>query len=93
MRLLERECFHMTDPDKVSVPDAKQRAVEHVRRRIPQLLDYKTDLMSKAVAAWFFQTEIPVGGHRYVGPRVERGRRSPRMYCDRSRRRQRSWNH
>ncbi len=93
VRLLERECFHMIDPDKVSVPDAKHRVVGHVQRRIPQLLGYKTDLMSKAVAAWFFQTEIPVGGHRYVGPRPPRGRRYPVTYVDRTARRQRSWNH
>ncbi len=93
VRLLERECFHMTDPDKVSVPDAKYCAVEHVRRRIPEMLGYKRDIMSKAVAAWFFQTEIPVGGCRYVGPRPSRGRRYPVTYVDHTRRRQRSWNH
>ncbi len=83
----------MIDPDELSVRDAKYRAVEHVRRRIPQILGYKREIMSKAVAAWFFQTEIPVGGYRYVGPRVERGRRAPRTYCDRTARRQRAWNH
>lgn len=93
MRLLERECFHMTDPDKVSVPDAKQRAVEHVRRRIPEMIGYRRDSMAPAVAAWFFQTEIPVGGHRYVGPRPPRGRRYQTTYVDRTARRQRSWNH
>ena len=93
VRLLERECFHMTDPDELSVPDAKQRAVEHVRRRIPEMIGYKREIMSKAVAAWFFQTEIPVGGHRYVGPRPPRGRRYPVTYVDRTARRQRAWNH
>lgn len=93
VRLLERECFHMVDPDKVSVPGAKQDAVDHVRRRIPQILGYKREIMSKAVAAWFFQTEIPVGGHRYVGPRPPRNRRYPVTYVDRTARRQRSWTH
>ena len=72
-------------------PEAKQRAVQYVRRRIPEMLGANRNEMSAAVAAWFFQTEIPVGGYRYVGPRVERGRRSPRMYVDLTRRRQRSW--
>ena len=93
VRLLERECFHMTDPDKVSVPDAKQRAVEHVRRRIPEMLGSKREIMSPAVAAWFFQTSIPVGADRYVGPRPPRGRRYQVAYVDRTARRQRSWTH
>ena len=93
VRLLERECFHMVDPEELGVPDAKYRAVEHVRRRIPEMIGYRREIMSKAVAAWFFQTEIPVGGYRYVGPRPQRGRSCQRTYVDRTARRQRSWNH
>jgi len=90
VRLLERELMYEIDPDKMTPPEAKQRAVEYVRRRISEMLGYKREL-GPAVAAWFFQTEIPVGGNRYVGPRVERGRRGPRTYVDWTRRRQRSW--
>ena len=81
------------DPDKMTPPQAKQRAAQYVQRRIPEMLGYGRDEMSPAVAAWFFQTEIPVGAYGYVAPRVERGRRSPRTYVDRTRRRQRSWTH
>lgn len=91
VRLLERELMHEIDPDKLTPPQAKQRAVGYVRRRIPGMLGANRNEMSAAVAAWFFQTTVPVGGHRYVGPRVERGRRSQRTYVDRTRRRQRSW--
>lgn len=93
IRLLERELMYEIDPDKMTPPQAKQRAVQYVRRRIAEIVGYRRNEMSPAVAAWFFQTEIPVGGHRYVGPRVERGRRSPRTYVDRTGRRQRSWTH
>ena len=92
VRLLESELMYEIDPDKMTPPEAKQRAVQYVCRRIPEMLRLNRNQMSPAVAAWFFQTEIPVGGHRYVGPRVETGRRSPRTYVDRTRRRQRSWN-
>ena len=92
VRLLERELMHEIDPDKLTVPEAKDMAVRFVRRRIAEMLPYRREL-GPAVAAWFFQTVIPVGAHRYVGPRVERGRRSPRTYVDRTARRQRSWNH
>ena len=91
VRLLERELFYEIDPDKMTPPQAKQRAVQYVRRRIPEMLGANRTEMSPAVAAWFFQIEVPVGGYRYVGPHVEKGRRSPRMYVDRTRRRQRSW--
>lgn len=91
VRFLERELMYLVNPDKLTPPEAKQRAVEYVRRRIPQMLGLNGTEMSPAVAAWFFQTEIPVGGYRYVGPRPPRGRLFPRTYVDRTRRRQRSW--
>ena len=93
VRLLERELMYEIDPDKITPPKAKQRAVQYVRRRIPEMLGANRTEMSPAVAAWFFQIEVPVGGYRYVGPRVERGRRAPRVYVDRTQRRQRSWTH
>ena len=93
VRLLERELTFQIDPDKMTPPEAKQAAVQYVRRRIPEMLGYKRSEMSAAVAAWFFGVEIPVGRCRYVGPRPSRGRRSPRTYVDRGARRQRSWNH
>lgn len=93
VRLLERELMYEIDPDKMTPPQAKQRAVQYIRRRIAEILGTKRNEMSPAVAAWFFETTIPVGGYRYVGPHVERGRRSQRTYVDRTLRRQRSWNH
>ncbi len=93
IRLLERELMYEINPDKMTPPEAKDIAVRYARRRIAEMVGYRRDEMSPAVAAWFFQAEIPVGGYRYVGPRVEMGRRSPRTYCDRSARRQRSWTH
>ena len=93
VRLLERELIHEINPDKMTPHQAKQRAAQYVQRRIPEMVRYKRSEMSPAVAAWFFQTEIPVGGYRYVGPHVQRGRRSPRTYVDRTARRQRSWTH
>jgi hypothetical protein len=92
VRVLDHEVMYQVDPDKVSVPEAKRRVVEYVRRRIPEMVGYRRDRMSPAVAAWFFQTEIPAGGQRYVGPRLDWRRGSPRTYVDRTQRRQRSWN-
>ena len=93
VRFLESELMHEIDPDEMTPPQVKDRAVEYVRRRIPVMLGSKRDMMAPAVAAWFFQTEVPVGGHRYVGPRPPRSRRYQSTYVDRTARRQRSWNH
>ncbi len=93
VRLLERELMYLVNPDKLTPPEAKQRAVEYVRRRIPEMLGLNRNEMSPAVAAWFFQTEIPIGRDRYVGPRPRNGRSSARTYVDRTQRRQRSWTH
>ena len=57
----------------------------------PKGLGYRRNEAAPGVAAWFFQIEIPVGGHRYVGPRPSRNRRYPVTYVDRTARRQRSW--
>jgi hypothetical protein len=91
VRLLERELMHMIDPDQVTVSEAKQLAVDYVRSRIAELVGPGRDQMGPAAAAWFFQQEIPVGDHRYVGARPARARRYPITYVDRTRRRQRSW--
>ena len=64
VRLLERECYHMIDPDEVTPPEAKERIVKHVRIRLKEFLGRKR--VSMEAVAWFLAADIPTSEWRYV---------------------------
>lgn len=62
VRKIESELHNLIDSDKMLQPDAKKRAVDYVRSRIPEILGYEIDNASYRTAAWFFQTDVPDEG-------------------------------
>lgn len=60
VRLLERELMNLIDPDTMMSSEAKHRALDYVRRRIPEMLGWKRKRVGYEMAAWFFQQKIPV---------------------------------
>lgn len=70
-RALERELAGLIDPDALLVPDAWQRAVEYVRRRIPQMVGWKVTA-SYRTAAWFFDEPVrEAHSGLYYDPRMD----------------------
>lgn len=59
VRKLESELMHLIDPNQLLVPEAKKRAVQYVRKRMPEMLGYKRKA-SYIACAWFF--DCPVQG-------------------------------
>lgn len=58
-RLVEKELMGLIKPDQTFPFEARQQAVDYVRRRIPELLGRKRALGMEGVA-WFFQQDIPI---------------------------------
>ena len=71
VRLLERECFHMINPDTITPPAAKNKIVAHVRQRLGELLGRKR--VSTEAVAWFLTVDISVSEKLWVAPKMRPG--------------------
>jgi hypothetical protein len=63
IRLIEKELMHMIDPDEELAPEARTRAIEYVRRRVPELVGplqgRREWLLSPRHLPWFFGCKVP----------------------------------
>lgn len=67
VRKLEKELMHLIDPDVLLAHEAKRRAVEYVRKRMPELFG-RSYLASERSVGWFFQEPLPTAdGTGYIG--------------------------
>ena len=74
VRLLESELMNLIDPDVMFSYEAKQLALEYVRRRLGQLQGWTKRRVSLAAVAWFFDHSIPDPGHQgTVAPHPQPG--------------------
>jgi hypothetical protein len=64
---LENELMRLVNVDAVFSYEAKQLAIQYVRRRLAELQGWSKKRASLAAVAWFFNFEIPVGA-RLVAP-------------------------
>lgn len=65
---LERELYNLIDPDKELVPEAKKRAVDYARRRIPEIAGWDIERASLNTVAWFFQQPVRAKPGRFIKP-------------------------
>ena len=65
LRLLERECYALIDPDQVTLVEAKHRVVSYVRRRSGELLGRKQQV-GWYHAAWFLCAGIVISDTVWV---------------------------
>jgi len=56
VRLLERECYHRINPDKVTPPQAMRSTVTYVRRRLKEIVRRPVSLET---VAWFLTVDVP----------------------------------
>lgn len=76
-RQIEKEIFNLVDPDELLYPDAIDKAIEHVRWRLPNIVGRRHRLGYNMVA-WFFQTNVPHPKGGYISPKQTV--RYPRKY-------------
>ena len=74
-RLLERECYHRINPDKITPPKAMHDTVSYVRRRLKELTGRRVSLET---VAWFLTVDVPRSDKRHVSPRGHHRRRDAR---------------
>ena len=68
-RLLERECYHRVNPDKIAPPKAMHDTVSYVRRRLKEIIGHRVSLDT---VAWFLTVDIPRDSTHHVRRRGTR---------------------
>ena len=68
--LIERECYHRINPDKITPPKAMHDTVSYVRRRLEEITGRRVSL---EVVAWFLTVDIPTRKGKHTRPRQHRG--------------------
>lgn len=58
VRSIESELYTKIDEDSALQPHAKRRAVEYVRKRVPELAGYEYNTVNYETAAWFFTVPV-----------------------------------
>ena len=62
-RLLERECYHRIDPDKIAPPKAMHDTVSYIRRRLSDIVGHRVSI---EIVAWFLTVDVPKDGTHHV---------------------------
>lgn len=66
-RLLERECYHRIDPDKIAPPKAMHDTVSYIRRRLSDIVGHRVSI---EIVAWFLTVDVPKDKGRHARPAV-----------------------